>query len=192
MSNPKDVLVMIGYFAALALAVYVSRELANLCRVILESIIGKPTLVRETTKKNIVGEAWDWLKETVKGKRSNKQQNEEAQRVFDDVVLPAGLKARVISLACSAAKARDYDAPHRHVLLYVRGEVCSCFRCRPTPTFRESRPPSSPLSFARFAREGTAPPARARPWWPRSLRSASAWTTPCAPAATSAPSGRTA
>jgi hypothetical protein len=72
------------------------------------------------------------------------------------------------------------------------GGVCSCFRCRPTPTFRESRPPSSPLSFARFAREGTAPPARARPWWPRSLRSASAWTTPCAPAATSAPSGRTA
>jgi len=118
MSNPKDVLIMIGYFAALALAVYVSRELANLCRVILESIIGKPTLIRETTKKNIFGETVDWFKDLVTAKLSNKQQNVYAEKVFEDVVLPDGLKKRVISLACSAAKARDYNAPHRHVLLY--------------------------------------------------------------------------
>jgi len=32
--------------------------------------------------------------------------------------LPEELKERVLGLALSARKAKDYDAPHRHVLLY--------------------------------------------------------------------------
>jgi len=39
-------------------------------------------------------------------------------RRFSDVILPEELKERVLGLALSARKAKDYDAPHRHVLLY--------------------------------------------------------------------------
>lgn len=37
---------------------------------------------------------------------------------FDDVILPPDLKNRILSLASSARKVRQNDAPHRHVLFY--------------------------------------------------------------------------
>ena len=88
------------------------------------SMIGKPKLIRETNKKNILGELLAFLKEDVfetillRKSRNRKNLAAKCEKVFDDVILPAELKARVVSLAISAAKAREHDAPHRHVLLY--------------------------------------------------------------------------
>ena len=124
LQNPRDILVIIGYFALLALAVYFSKEAAGLFRTIVESMIGKPKLVRETTKKNIGGELWAFFQEDVLGtlllrKRFNRKNlTKKCEQTFSDVVLPDDLKSRIVSLAISAAKAREHDAPHRHVLLY--------------------------------------------------------------------------
>ena len=124
LQNPRDILVIIGYFALLALAVYFSKEAAGLFRTIVESMIGKPKLVRETTKKNIRGELWAFFQEDVLGtlllrKRFNRKNlTKKCEQTFSDVVLPDDLKSRIVSLAISAAKAREHDAPHRHVLLY--------------------------------------------------------------------------
>ena len=118
LNSPKDVCIFVGYFSMLALAIYVSREAAALCRSIIESLLGKPKLIRETSKRGAVSELFFAFFSLFKRKVTSKGQFEACERHFRDVVLPEDLKRRVVSLATSAAKAREYNAPHRHVLLY--------------------------------------------------------------------------
>ena len=119
LSNPKDVIVIIGYFSLAALGLYFSKETAIFVRVVIESMMGKPKLIRETTRRSFFAGIVIGICESLFGKKLN---DEEAYSFcaekFEDVILPQELKERVLGLTLSARKARDYDAPHRHVLLY--------------------------------------------------------------------------
>ena len=119
MQNPKDVLTVVAYFSLAAVGLYFSREMALFARAVIESMIGKPKLIRETTKKGYFTGLllWFWERLTQK-KMSGDETHQWCVDKFSDVVLVGELKERVLGLALSARKAKDYDAPHRHVLLY--------------------------------------------------------------------------
>jgi len=123
LNNPRDVLMVVGYFAACATGIYLAREMAVLARAVLESLLGKPKLVRETTKRGFIS---GWARRLVEGfagaagigAMNADEILKYCEEVFSDVILEGELKQRVVSLAMSAKKAREYDAPHRHVLFY--------------------------------------------------------------------------
>ncbi|GMH75850.1 hypothetical protein TrRE_jg1826 [Triparma retinervis] len=119
LKNPRDVMTVVLYFSLAAMGLYFSREMALFARTIIESMIGKPKLIRETTKK---GFFTGWLVWVWEGLTKRKMSGDETHKwcvdKFSDVVLVDELKERVLGLALSARKAKDYDAPHRHVLLY--------------------------------------------------------------------------
>eukprot|EP00979_Chaetoceros_neogracilis_P000782 scaffold169_cov279-Chaetoceros_neogracile.AAC.4 len=53
--NPGQVLLCIWYIALPATGIYTAaREVAKLCRVLLEQALGKPKLIRETTRKSVL------------------------------------------------------------------------------------------------------------------------------------------
>jgi len=127
--NPKKAFMFIAYISSLALAFHVAREAAKLCRSLIESTIGKPKLLRETSRKSMMIEI---IQSLIHGifvylydrKTMDDLARQSCEEVFDDVILPPQLKDRVISLAKSARKVREHKAPHRHVLFYGPPGTC--------------------------------------------------------------------
>ena len=116
--NPKQVVTFICYFTFLATAVYTARELARLCRAIIESTVGKPKLIRETTRKSYPQEMISSIIDWCKTYYYDKVGDVDVEEVFEDVALNEELKNRVLSIASSASKVRKNDAPHRHILFF--------------------------------------------------------------------------
>ena len=118
--NPKQVFTLIGYACLLAAAVFSAKEASRLIRSIIEATIGKPQLIRETSRRNIV---WYLLARTIRcvSRLTPWSRNagfDTVEESFYDLILPRELKARVLDLAHSARNARRNNAPFRHVLLY--------------------------------------------------------------------------
>ncbi len=114
--NPKEVITFIGYISLLTSSIFLAKEMARIIRSIIEAMIGKPQLIRETTRNALpwslvayIGRWIPWDKRTVSGSIEDE---------FRDIILPKALKERVIDLAYSARNARRRNAPFRHVLLY--------------------------------------------------------------------------
>jgi len=122
--NPKQVLLFIGYTCLLTSSIFLAREASKLVRSIIEATIGKPQLIRETTRKNIpwsllsyVVQVFSYLFSWIVNGRNNNSTS-DIEESFDDLILPQELKERVLDLAHSARNARRHNAPFRHVLLY--------------------------------------------------------------------------
>lgn len=118
--NPKQVFTLIGYACLLAAAIFSAKEASRLIRSIIEATIGKPQLIRETSRKNIV---WYLLARAARFVSrltpwKCKAGSDSVEESFSDLILPQELKARVLDLAQSARNARSHHAPFRHVLLY--------------------------------------------------------------------------
>jgi ATPase family AAA domain-containing protein 3A/B len=118
--NPKQVFTLIGYACLMATAIFSAKEASRLIRSILEATIGKPQLIRETSRKNIVRY---WFACTARFVLQYtpwkcKTGSDSIEESFLDLILPQELKARVLDLAHSARNARRHNAPFRHVLLY--------------------------------------------------------------------------
>jgi ATPase family AAA domain-containing protein 3A/B len=133
--NPKQVLVFIGYICLLTSAIFFAREASRLIRSIIEATIGKPQLIRETTRKNFPWSLFSYFGQLISclipwtNKTGSSLSIEEA---FDDLILPDELKERVMDLAYSARNARRHNAPFRHVLLYGppgTGKTSKCSNC---------------------------------------------------------------
>ncbi|GMH67526.1 hypothetical protein TL16_g04702, partial [Triparma laevis f. inornata] len=123
LNNPRDVMIMVGYFALAMSGVYLAKEMAIFVRVVFESMMGKPKLIRETTKKSWflsqIIRLWEAIASLAGiGVMDGKAVLKYCEEIFEDVILEGELKQRVVGLAMSAKKAREYDAPHRHVLFY--------------------------------------------------------------------------
>lgn len=110
-NNPQKVFTFIGYLTLFTLAVYTSREAARLCRILLESALGKPKLIRETTRVSLPRAIINMILGTTTS-------NKPCEEYFDDLILPESLKKRALTIAKSARHARRHKAPHRHLLLY--------------------------------------------------------------------------
>eukprot|EP01082_Thalassiosira_pseudonana_P015613 g14171.t1 g14171 contig9:1319467-1322057(-) len=118
--NPRQVFTFIGYVCLLTSAIFFAREMSRLIRSIIEATIGKPQLIRETTRKTMIPSILSHTAQltsyinpwrSVKGATS-------IDESFKDLILPMDLKDRVMDLADSARNARRHNAPFRHVLLY--------------------------------------------------------------------------
>ena len=127
MKNPKQVVTFIGYICLLTSAIFVAREMSRLIRQIIESCIGKPQLIRETTRKTLVWSLLSWFVQLLSylNPWRNKAASTSIEECFEDLILPKELKDRVIELAYSARNARRHNAPFRH------GEnvYWICYRC---------------------------------------------------------------
>ena len=121
--NPKDAFTFIGYLTLLAVAIFTARETARLCRLAIESALGKPKLIRETTRKTFPKSLFSSVTDGIvflyqSTAKCREPFEASCEELFEDLILPKSLKERVMDLAVSAQKARQHDAPHRHILLY--------------------------------------------------------------------------
>lgn len=111
LSDKEKLTKFVGGFVALAAGIYVSREAIRIIGRVIEQRLGKPSLVRETSRSSGLWGffrslfAWFW--------RSPKGKN-----VLADVVLHASLETRVFEIAKSTRNAILHGAPYRHLLLY--------------------------------------------------------------------------
>eukprot|EP00816_Leptocylindrus_hargravesii_P013594 CAMPEP_0196825624 /NCGR_PEP_ID=MMETSP1362-20130617/93163_1 /TAXON_ID=163516 /ORGANISM="Leptocylindrus danicus, Strain CCMP1856" /LENGTH=651 /DNA_ID=CAMNT_0042206081 /DNA_START=1301 /DNA_END=3256 /DNA_ORIENTATION=- len=121
--NPKQVLLFIGHLALLSTALFTAREAARLCRAIIEAAIGRPKLVRETTHKSMFLTYAFLIQDRILfsiigSKGSKKSISDRCEKEFEDLILSDDLKERVVTFAKAASKAREHNAPNRHLLLY--------------------------------------------------------------------------
>ena len=125
--NPRQVVIFIGYASLLASSIFLAREASRLIRSIIEATIGKPQLIRETTRKTMPWSLFSYVFQLLYYliPWMDRGDSTSIEDSFDDLILPQELKERVIDLAHSARNARRHNAPFRHVLLY--GVSCFAF-----------------------------------------------------------------
>ncbi|KAJ0410883.1 hypothetical protein ATCC90586_004404 [Pythium insidiosum] len=105
---------VVGGLVALAAGVYVSREVVRVVGKLVEQRLGKPSLVRETSRGTGV---WGFLRSAL-GRRARWAGDSEMDGALDDVVLRDALDTRVREIATSIRNAIAFGAPYRHLLLY--------------------------------------------------------------------------
>ena len=125
--NPRQVVIFIGYASLLASSIFLAREASRLIRSIIEATIGKPQLIRETTRKTMPWSLFSYVFQLLYYliPWMDRGDSTSIEDSFDDLILPQELKERVLDLAHSARNARRHNAPFRHVLLY--GVSCFAF-----------------------------------------------------------------
>ncbi|KAG7400749.1 ATPase AAA domaincontaining protein [Phytophthora boehmeriae] len=109
LSDKKKLTKFVGGFVALAAGIYLSREAIRIIGKMIEQRLGKPSLVRETSRSS---GAWGFIRALFR-RKSAKGQDELA-----DVVLRSALETRVFEIARSTRNAMVHGAPYRHLLLY--------------------------------------------------------------------------
>lgn len=107
--SPGKLMAIMGAVFSLILGYILVKELAAGLRQIVEQKLGRPSLVRETSRKRYIP--------CFLGLTPSKDEA-VGEAYFQDVILEKALKARVVSLAMSIRNARKNKAPFRHILLY--------------------------------------------------------------------------
>lgn len=110
LSDKEKLTKFIGGFVALAAGIYLSREIIRIAGKLIEQRLGKPSLVRETSRSSGL---WGFLRGLFAFWKKNKNKDELA-----DVVLSSWLETRVLEIAKSTRNAILHGAPYRHLLLY--------------------------------------------------------------------------
>ena len=120
--NPDKVLKFVAYASLMTAAIFFTREGAMLCRSIIEATVGRPKLIRETTKRStlVAGLSFpiDVINTIINDRTNNPSIVTKCHNIFDDLVLPETLKRRIVNFATSAAKSHRNNGPNRHLLLY--------------------------------------------------------------------------
>ncbi|KAG1705570.1 hypothetical protein DVH05_003257 [Phytophthora capsici] len=109
LADKEKLIKFVGGFVALAAGIYLSREIIRIMGKLIEQRLGKPSLVRETSRSS---GAFGFLSALFR-RKSAKGQDELA-----DVVLRSALETRVFEIARSTRNAMLHGAPYRHLLLY--------------------------------------------------------------------------
>ena len=105
----KDKLIsFVGGASLLALGVYSAREGTRVGGKAFERWFGTPRLVRETSRKPLVG----------RGATPKEKSAAQVQRDFSDVVLQPELQEHVRALAAVTSNTKRHGAPFRHMLFY--------------------------------------------------------------------------
>lgn len=116
-NHPKKVFLFISYCGLLATGLYTARELTKLGRTLIESVVGKPKLIRESSRKNIPQQLLSDVLSLV-SKIFCFMNREKEKDPFRDIVLEEDLKKRIVDLAKSSKRIRLNKAPQRHVLFH--------------------------------------------------------------------------
>lgn len=116
-SRPKQLAAIAAIILASVLVYYSVRELVSMLRELVQSYLGKPSLVRETsyqsTFKSILSSVLSF------GRQASLAENlGVVSSYFSSVVLSNDDADRVIQLALATRNTRASGAPYRHVLLH--------------------------------------------------------------------------
>ncbi|CAD7923285.1 unnamed protein product [Amoebophrya sp. A120] len=112
--SSQNMLYALGSFIAVMVGVYFTREMATLLREQLNKRLGRPSLVRMTSKKTRMGEAWRLLKNVLTCCLCRKRAGHE----FDDVVLHKRLEEQIFRLANATKNAKARGMPLLHIMFY--------------------------------------------------------------------------
>jgi ATPase family AAA domain-containing protein 3A/B len=102
-----------GTLTLLAFGVYTARTSTTVIGRFLESRLGKPSLVRETSRTNVLQvlrHPYSTLKAVLKSKN--------ADQALKNIVLETSLEYRLRRIAVSTANTKKNRAPYRHMLLH--------------------------------------------------------------------------
>eukprot|EP00898_Chlorokybus_atmophyticus_P004545 jgi/Chlat1/5091/Chrsp33S05022 len=100
--DPRRLMLLAGAVSACVLAYFMSKAMAQFATKLLQSLIGKPRLVRETSA----------------GIFSMWRVRQDSSKMFDDIVLADNLYKRLQQAASSIANQRHHHMPFRHMLFY--------------------------------------------------------------------------
>ncbi|KAK9844676.1 hypothetical protein WJX74_005413 [Apatococcus lobatus] len=103
LSDPVRLTTAVAGTTLLFLGIYTAREGTRVAGKAIDSYLGTPNLVRETSRK------WFW-------QRQNKGKGQ--RRDFGDIILQPALHDQVRTLTASSANTRLHQAPFRHMLFY--------------------------------------------------------------------------
>ncbi|CAN0285935.1 unnamed protein product, partial [Ascophyllum nodosum] len=134
-SKPRRTLLLSSWLLGLAATYLVLREASVIFGQVIEKYLGKPSLVRETSRSGMFASAlnafrcgvkWTLLPATRSDRNRTRISPKEelplgrhqVVRAFQDVVLPLDLKEQILSLAVAIRNSKKNNAPYRHLLLY--------------------------------------------------------------------------
>lgn len=115
LADRRKLVQLVGSLVALAAGVFLSREAIRIVGKLIEQRLGKPSLVRETSRvSGIVGMVRGLVKPLVELFWRRRVLRDS----LADVVLASALETRVREIARSTRNAIAHGAPYRHLLLY--------------------------------------------------------------------------
>eukprot|EP00746_Dinoflagellata_sp_MGD_P008558 gnl/MRDRNA2_/MRDRNA2_117148_c0_seq1.p1 gnl/MRDRNA2_/MRDRNA2_117148_c0~~gnl/MRDRNA2_/MRDRNA2_117148_c0_seq1.p1 ORF type:complete len:642 (+),score=158.78 gnl/MRDRNA2_/MRDRNA2_117148_c0_seq1:93-2018(+) len=109
--EPKNLAMGIGSIVALFAGIYVCREMATLLREQLNKRLGRPSLVRSTSRKGFMQVAWTGFLRLLRLKAKHGEE-------FNDVVLHPHLEQQIMRLAKATQQAKKRRMPLQHVMFY--------------------------------------------------------------------------
>ena len=115
--KPQQVAIFTAIILSLIALYYIIKEVFKVIRQYIQSKIGKPSLVRETSYTYSIFPSWVsnlFKKSDVDFNYSRKILDKE----FDNIILSAEDKRRVLNLALATRNTKQSGAPYRHVLLH--------------------------------------------------------------------------
>merc|ERR1719421_294020 len=105
----------VGSLVALFTGIYLSREMATLLREQLNKRLGKPSLVRRTSRKSLLGDIkrafWRIFRRCCGCPI-------RPEKVFDDVILTAEMQKQIMRLANAARTAKSRRSPLLNIMFY--------------------------------------------------------------------------
>jgi ATPase family AAA domain-containing protein 3A/B len=102
-----------GTITALAFGIYTARTSTTVLGRFIESRLGKPSLIRETTRTNllqVMRHPYSTLKQVLSSK--------DAEKALKNIVLETELEFRLKRIAVSTTNTKKNRAPYRHLLLH--------------------------------------------------------------------------
>lgn len=107
---------IVGGVVACALGVYAAREAVALIRFEVQRRLALPKLVRQTSKKSVLGDLWERVTSVFRCRRD--EGISAIDEGFRDVVLEPRLATTLRALAVSSKNAKKNGAPLRHAMFY--------------------------------------------------------------------------
>jgi len=119
LSNPRQVAAVVSAILALMLLYYLSKEVIVVLREFLQSQLGKPALVRETSYHwSLANYLPHFMQRLLAWHETADQGVTAIQSFFQKVILGEVVQERVSQLALSTRNTRRSGAPYRHLLLH--------------------------------------------------------------------------
>lgn len=133
-SHPEQLALVAAILASIIAAYYLIKETITFLRHLIQSSIGKPVLVRETSYH------WSPFPNIYNKRQTTESSLRDIEKRFDDVILSETDKEKVVNLVLATRNTKKSGAPYRHVLLHGNYLVCKVLMPLLSPfLYRSSR-----------------------------------------------------
>jgi ATPase family AAA domain-containing protein 3A/B len=123
LGEPREAFTAVALCGALALSVYGAREGARLAKDRLAAILGRPPLVRETSRRGyapwaLLGRGRDWALGRLGQLGRGGGGGGRGDAILQEAVFASALEAKIRTLAQATAMSKAHGAPFRNVMFY--------------------------------------------------------------------------